>query len=338
MIELGSDRLREYHLAVALLPNLTVPSSRVAALTQAQLDTWVENAQTLTQQGQLPDYIPLLAQANPSWFAMQIQCTNGQIYRSGNLTLSFPLMSVIKPFVLLFLLENLGTETVFSHVGREPSTEPFNSLEQLQSDEGWPRNPMLNSGAITLASLLPGQDAPSRCQSLRQWLNECASCHLFLDESMLSSVRSLPNERNRAIATQLANSGYLDTVETALDTYNHVCCLSGTVADLALLGMVLAQCQGGIKPEHCHTVNTLMTSCGLYQASSDFAREVGLPTKSGVSGVVVSVVPSQGAIACYSPPLDPAGNSVAGVFLLQQIAQALDLSELGSDRKSQQQL
>ena len=301
---------------------MTVSSSPLAALTQTQLDAWVQQAKTLSQQGKLPDYIPLLAQANPSWFAMQIQCTNGQIYTSGNLTLSFPLMSAIKPFLLLFLLEKLGIEAVFSRVGREPSREPFNSLEQLEADGGWPRNPMLNSGAITLASLLPGQDASSRCESLRQWLNERASCHLFLDELMLSSVRSLPNERNRAIATQLANSSYLDGMETALDTYNHICCLSGTVADLALLGILLAQCQRGIKPEHCHTVNTLMTTCGLYQASSDFAREVGLPTKSGVSGVVVSVVPSQGAIACYSPPLDRAGNSVAGVFLLQQIAQA----------------
>lgn len=317
---------------------MKVSSSQLAALTQAQLDAWVEQAQTLSQQGKLPDYIPLLAQANPSWFAMQIQCTNGQIYTSGNLTLLFPLMSAIKPFVLLFLLEQLGTEAVFSHVGREPSIEPFNSLKQLEADKGWPRNPMLNSGAITLASLLPGKDAPSRCESLRQWLNQRASCHLFLDESMLSSVRSLPNERNRAIAMRLANSGYLDAVETALDTYNHVCCLSGTVTDLALLGMLLVHCQGGIKPEHRDTVNTLMTTCGLYQASSHFAIEVGLPTKSGVSGVLVSVVPSQGAIACYSPPLDQTGNSVAGVFLLQQIASALDLSELGSDRKSQQQI
>ncbi len=317
---------------------MTVSSSPLAALTQAQLDAWVEQAQTLSQQGKLPDYIPLLAQANPSWFAMQIQCTNGQIYTSGNLTLSFPLMSAIKPFVLLFLLEKLGTEAVFSQVGREPSREPFNSLEQLEADGGWPRNPMLNSGAITLASLLPGQNAQSRCESLRQWLNQRASCNLFLDESMLSSVRSLPNERNRAIATQLANSGYLDTVETALDTYNHVCCLSGTVADLAFLGMLLVDCQGGIKPEHCHAVNALMTTCGLYQVSSDFAREVGLPTKSGVSGVVVSVVPSQGVIACYSPPLDQTGNSVVGVFLLRQIAPVLNLSELESDRKTQQQL
>lgn len=295
-------------------------------LTQAQLNAWAVQAQAHTQQGQLPNYIPLLAQADSTWFAVQVRSTDGQIYSAGDVTLAFPLMSVVKPFVLLFLLKQLGTRAVFSYVGMEVSDEPFNSLTQLQADRGKPRNPMINSGAITLASLLPGQDARSRCETLCQWLNQSANCHLVLDEAMLDSVRSIPNERNQAIAAQLAESGYVDAVETSLDTYNHVCCLSGTITDLALLGMLLVQCQGGTLPEHCRTVNALMTTCGLYQASSRFAVQVGLPTKSGVSGAIVSVVPSQGVIACYSPPLDQTGNSKAGLFLLQQLSQALNLS------------
>jgi glutaminase len=310
---------------------LRVPSSPLPTLTQAQLDAWAQKAQTQSQHGQLPDYIPRLAEANPNWFAAQIQGMDGQILTSGDMTLSFPLMSVVKPFLLLFLLEHLGTQGVFEYVGNKPSTEPFNSLAQLEADAGWSRNPMLNSGAIVLASLLPGENARSRCSNLRQWLNQHSNCDLFLDESMLSSVRSLPNERNQAIARQLVKSGYLDAVETALDTYNHICCLSGTVADLASLGMLLAHDLGEILPEHRRTVNTLITTCGLYQASRHFAVQVGLPTKSGVSGVLVSIVPSQGAIACYSPPLDQTGNSVAGLFLLQQITQALPIKTMKLD-------
>lgn len=294
-----------------------------------QLDVWAVQAQTHTQAGQLPNYIPLLAQANPSWFAVQIQGIDGQIHSAGDINLSFPLMSVVKPFVLLFLLQHMGAEAVFSRVGMEPSDEPFNSLKQLEADRGWPRNPMINSGAIALASLLPGQDAASRALSLRQWLNQCAGVELVLDEQMLSSVRSVPNERNRAIAKLLAQSGYLDRLETALDTYNHVCCLSGTVADLASLGMLLIPGNTGILPKHRRTVNALMTTCGLYQASGRFAVEVGLPTKSGVSGALVSVVPNQCAIACYSPALDRVGNSKACSFLLQQLTQELNLSVFG---------
>ena len=274
----------------------------------------------------LPDYIPLLAQANPTWFAVHIQGINGQIHSTGDIHLSFPLMSVIKPFVLLFLLEQLGTEAVFERVGMEPSHEPFNSLKQLQADQGWPRNPMINSGAIALASLLPGLDARSRCESLCQWLNQRAGCQLSLDELMLSSVLSAPNERNRAIASLLARSAYVDAAETALDTYNHICCLSGTVADLALLGTLLVRGEKSSSPKHRRTVNALMTTCGLYQTSGCFAVEVGLPTKSGVSGAMLTVVPSQCAIACYSPALNQAGNSKACLSLLQQLTQAVDLS------------
>ena len=305
---------------------MSLHSLQLAALTQSQLETWAVQAQLQAQDGQLPNYIPLLAQADANWFAVQVQNRDGQIHSAGNLSLSFPLMSAIKPFVLLFLLEHLGVATVFKHVGVEPSEEPFNSLRQLQADQGWPRNPMINSGAIALASLLPGQDARSCCQGLCQWLNEYANCHLFLDEQMLSSVRSVPNERNQAIALLLTQSGYL--AETAPDTYNHVCCLSGTVADLASIGMLLVQSQS-VQPAHRRIVNALMMTCGLYQASGSFAVHIGLPTKSGVSGVIVSVVPLQGAIACYSPTLDESGHSKAGLFLLQQLTQTLDLSVFG---------
>ncbi|MBE9125645.1 MULTISPECIES: glutaminase [unclassified Coleofasciculus] len=300
-------------------------SAGLSALTQNQLNTLAVQAQTQIQ-GQLPNYIPLLAQANRDWFAVQVRDNSSRILSVGDVTLSFPLMSAIKPFVLLCLLEQLGAEVVFSGVGMEPSDEPYHSLKQLQADRGKPRNPMLNSGAIALASLLPGKDALSRCETLCQWLNQRGKCHLFLDEAMLSSVRSLPNERNWAIANLLAESGYLDNVETALDTYNYICCLSGTVRDLACLAQLLVQNSSSTLPENRRTVNALMMTCGLYQASSRFAVEVGVPTKSGVSGVVVSVIPSQGAIACYSPVLDGAGNSKAGLFLVQQLARAFDLS------------
>lgn len=306
---------------------MTQSSCGLTTLTQAQLEVWVGQARTHSQGGKLPEYIPLLAQANSAWLSVRAQTMNGQFCAAGDVSLKFPLMSVIKPFVLLFLLEQLGP-VVFSHVGLLPSDTPFNSLTQLEVDRGFPRNPMINSGAIALASLLPGEDAPSRCENLRQWLNQSAQCQLFFDRLMLSSVRSMPNQRNKAIASLLAQSGYIEAEEVALDTYNQVCCLSGTVADLAQLGMLLVQ-NKAISLQHRRIVNALMTTCGLYQSSVQFAVEVGLPTKSGVSGAVLSIVPSQGAIACYSPALDEAGNSKVGLFLLRQMAQAFNLSIFG---------
>lgn len=282
-------------------------------------------AKARTYAGRLPDYIPLLAKANPQWVAIAIKQTSGLDWEAGDRQQPFALMSVIKPFLLLFLLEKLGFQAVFSRVGMEPSDQPFHSLAQLRQDRGFPRNPMINSGALVLASLLPGEDGATCAESLRQWLNLYAGSNLFLDQAMLASVRSLTNEANSALANFLAKTSHLAPIAQTLDTYNHICCLSGTVTDLAKLGLLLVG-HSRISPVSSRTVNALMMTCGLYEASGRFAVQVGLPTKSGVSGALLSVVPGQGAIACYSPAIDQTGNSIAGLFLLEQLAQTLNLS------------
>ncbi|MEY3330721.1 MAG: hypothetical protein RLZZ115_3606 [Cyanobacteriota bacterium] len=295
-------------------------------LTQEQVNTWVQEGQQRSQFGQLPSYIPQLAQVNPQEFGVKILTLQGQSYQAGNQTLRFPVMSVIKCFLLLNRLLELGQERVFQQVGDQPSDQPFNSLEQLQSDGGWPRNPMINSGAIALAGLLPGQDANSRCQYLCSWLNQFADCQLVLDQDILESVRSAPNPKNLALVSTLAASGYLEHPDITLDTYNQICCLSATISDLAKLGWLLLQPTNPEWESAIRIVKTLMITCGLYETSGHFALKLGIPTKSGVSGAVLSIIPLQGAIACYSPPLDPQGNSIGGLFFLEKIVKTLNLS------------
>ncbi|MBW4583454.1 MAG: glutaminase A [Tildeniella nuda ZEHNDER 1965/U140] len=304
---------------------MNAPSTPLTALTQTQLESWVAQAQVYAHTGRLPDYIPLLAQANAQLVAVGIQTVAGQEYFAGAIDQPFALMSVVKPLLLLFLLEQLGWDTVFDRVGIDPSEQSFHSLAQLNADRGFPRNPMLNSGAIALASMLPGSNGSERSEALRLWLNQTAGSRFVLDTAMLTSVRSLRNEANRAIGEVLLRAGSIDHVETALDTYNHICCLSGTVADLAQVGLLLAQ-PNAIQPINQRAVNALMLTCGLYEASGRFAVRIGLPIKSGVSGALLSIVPGQGAIACYSPTLDATGNSIAGLFLLEQLTQTLNLS------------
>ncbi len=295
-------------------------------LNQERLKTWVIMAKNRINFGHLPQYIPLLAEANPGWFAVSIKTISGKIVGEGNLELKFPLMSVIKPFVLFNLLCLLGEDTIFKTVGMEPTEKPYNSLIQLEEDKGWPRNPTINSGAIALASLLPGSSAIEKCEKLRLWLNERANCQLSLDELMLTSVKSLPNQRNKTIASILAESGYIKNWEIALDTYERVCCLSGNIVDLANLGMLLVKPPEFDWQENARIVKALMTTSGLYEASGRYAVKIGIPIKSGVSGVMLGVVPGQGAIACYSPPLDKEGNSVVGLLLLELMSRQLNLS------------
>lgn len=305
--------------------------SRLQQLTQEDLDQWVEQARFQTARGRLPDYIPLLAKVDRSTVAIHIQ-TRDRCLRSGDVDRRFVLMSTIKPFVLLFLLEQLGMQAVFEHVGQRPSDQPFHSIAQLTVDRGYPRNPMINSGAIALAGLLVGIDGFSRCEQVRQWLNHLAGCHLTLDLAMLESVQSLSNESNRAIATMLYQSGYLTSgIELTLDTYNHLCCLSGTVEDLAKLGCSLALPHLQLCPQHQRTVNALMLTCGLYEASGESALRIGLPLKSGVSGTLLAVLPRVGAIAIYSPAIDMVGNSVAGLLILEKLVQQFNLSLFSCD-------
>ncbi|MGI8502480.1 MAG: glutaminase A [Hassallia sp.] len=300
---------------------------KLETLTITELSAWVQQAKTEAEQGQVANSIPQLAVVNPHCFAVHICCKSGQNYNTGDTNYIFPLMSAVKPFSLLYLLEHLGLETVFQWVGVQPSDAPFNSLTQLVSDQGFPRNPMINSGAITLADKLPGKNPSDRTQKFCHWLNQLAECNLKLDEAMLASVRSVNSQTNQAIAQYLAETGYIDDVKTAIDTYEQICCLSGTVEDLACLGKML--CFNEIvSAQNRRCVNALMLTCGLYEASAKYSIRIGLPMKSGISGALLTIIPKLGAIATYSPALDSVGNSVAGLAFVEALSDNLDLSLL----------
>jgi glutaminase len=288
--------------------------NRLARLRVEDIQAWIQEVHLSDSKGQTPYYIPVLNQVHPEVFALQIHCLEGEILSWGDETVTFPLMSVIKPFLLLYLLTHLGEDAVFRRVGKQASSYPFNSLNQLQEDRGFPRNPMINSGAIALADLLAGETPESRCENLLLWLNKMGNCQLFLDRSVLESVHSFPNVHNQALSLELEKNGYISHRYLALETYNRICCLSGKIADLANLGKLI------LAAPYAKIILEIMTNCGLYEASQQFALEVGFPTKSGVSGALLSIVSDEGVIACYSPLLNEQGNSILGLNLLTHIS------------------
>jgi glutaminase len=302
---------------------------RLQALTITELSAWLEQAKSYADRGRVADRTPRLNMANPYWFAVHICCATGQTYSTGDTGCVFPLMSVIKAFSLLYLLENFGADMVLQWVGVKPSEAPFNSLDQLIADRGYPRNPMINSGAITLADKLLGENASDRTQQFCQWLNQLAGSKLKLDELMLASVRLTRSPANKAIANYLAQTGYVENLSIALDTYEQICCISGNVEDLALIGKLIAYENDLVSAKHRRIVNAVMLTSGLYEASAEFAIRIGLPMKSGIGGGLLTIVPGEGAIACYSPALDTVGNPVAGLAFVETLAQELDLSIFG---------
>lgn len=321
--------MRPFSRAQPTLHPMVQPSltpNRLDSLTQTDLEHWAHQARASTNQGHVAKRIPLLANADPRWLAVEIRCASQHCYRLGTIDRRFPLMSAIKPFQLLYLLEQVGMDAVFQWVGVTPSDQPFNSLSQLIADKGHPRNPMINSGALALADKLPGRDGSDRCQRFCYWLNEQAGCQLTLDRAMLASVRSTGRAANQSLVRCLAETGHIINPDIALDTYEQICCLSGLVGDLARLGDVLAHASDQISPHHRQTVNAIMLTCGLYEASAAYAVNIGLPMKSGISGALLAVIPNHGTIACYSPALDSVGNPIAGLTFIQHLCQHLPLS------------
>ncbi len=269
------------------------------------LQQWLQLARQEAIRGKLPSYIPLLAKADPALIAIAIQQVQGDLIMAGDSATTFSLMSIIKQFLLLYLLENLGRDAVFQIVDYQPSNDPFNAIPDDK-----PKNPMINSGAIALSSLL------SSCDTLQNWLNQRSGANLVIDLAMLDSVRSVPNRRNLAIADQLQYLGIIANPSQALTVYEEICCLRGNVQDLAQIGTLLVSAE---RSPHIPIVLEIMSQCGMYESSADFAKDLGLPSKSSISGALLSIIVDKAAIACYSPALDDFGNSVAGVFLVRQV-------------------
>jgi glutaminase len=284
-------------------------------MSENNLQRLLRRAQEEAIKGKLPSYIPLLAQVDRQAIAIAIYQVNKEFqgdYQlnklnmalAGHTSLKFPLMSVIKPFLLLYLLETMGIDEVFRIVDRQPTLDEFNAIP-----EGKPQNPMINSGAIAISSRLPSY------KILQNWLNAQSGAELSLDYEMLDSVWSNANRRNLAIAAQLQSLGIITDPDQALRVYEEICCLRGNVQDLAKIGAFLID----VTSSHIAIVLEIMTECGMYGASAEFAQDIGLPSKSSVSGAILSIMPHQAAIACYSPALDEIGNSVAGIFLIRQV-------------------
>jgi glutaminase len=273
-------------------------------MSMPDLEELIATARLETTKGNLPSYIPLLANVDPQAIAIAISSPSHAMQIAGAHHLTFPLMSAVKPFLLLYLLELLGSDRLLQLVDRQASPLPFNTIPI-----GKPPNPMLNCGAIALCSLL------DRAQDLQAWLNQQSGANLSIDQAMLDSVRSVSHRRNLEITAQLHKSGIIDHPDHALAVYEEICCLRGDVKDLAKIGSLLIASQ----VPNIATVLEIMIDCGMYETSAAFAQEMGLPAKSSISGAILAIAPQRMAIACYSPALDPVGHSVAGMYLLRQV-------------------
>lgn len=293
-------------------------------------------AHVLTQcncnsQGALADYIPELAQANPERLALALSTVDGTIYSSGDDEVEFTIQSMSKPFAYALALQQLGLTAVLEKVDVEPSGEAFNQIS-LDQETKRPKNPMINSGAITTHALITVQKGQQRAEKLRQFLSRLAGRELKFDLSVYESEIQTAF-RNLSIAYMLRTVGVLteDPVEI-VHGYVKQCAILVTVKDLARISSVLAN--GGIDAitgerlldgAVVRQVLSVMMTCGMYDAAGDWLSTVGIPAKSGVAGGIFGVLPGQVGIAVFSPKIDEHGNSVRGVKIFERLSHDMGL-------------
>jgi glutaminase len=276
--------------------------------------------------GVVADYIPELKKANPDWFGICVVTAQGEIYEIGDYDRTFTIQSVSKPFVYGLALEDHGRDHVLTKVGVEPTGDAFNSIIKLDATNR-PHNPCVNAGAIATTSLVKGSDPTARLNRLLDMFGRYFGRPVQVDMSVFMSERTT-GHRNRAIAYLMLNFGMIpENVDQILDLYFQQCSVVASCRDLAVMAATLAN--GGVNPitkeravapEYLRDILTVMYTCGMYDYAGQWAYDVGLPAKSGVTGCITAVVPNQLGIAVYSPPLDEKGNSVRGIAVCKDLS------------------
>lgn len=293
------------------------------------LEEIVRVCRPLYTRGKVASYIPELAKASPDALCLAIASKDGSILEAGDVDFRFSFQSISKIITLALALTECGPEDVFSAVGMTPIADPFNTIKHLEIDRVHkPNNPLINSGAIVVVSLVPEEGVDGKINRILELARLMTACDdLKINKRTYWSERNT-SDRNRALAYFMRSVGALrGDIEDTLDVYFRQCSMEGTARDLAVLGATLAM--DGVNPvtgktvvsrEVARTVRAIMTTCGMYDGSGDYAVKVGIPSKSGVGGGIVGAVHNVCGVAAAAPSLDEKGNSIAGMEALAMIS------------------
>lgn len=280
------------------------------------------------ERGQVADYIPELKKASLDDLALVVMTLDGEVYSFGDSGKDFSLQSISKILALGLALEDRGLEEVMTRVSFKATEAAFNSFAGLEVEGSLPANPMINAGAIATTSLIKGE----RLARLLELIGGLVGRKIDYSRSIYRS-ESETGDRNKALAYILKNKGILgQDFDQVLDDYFKQCSIEVNALDLARLGYVFANAGRDLSGrrvfsrETVRIVNGSMATAGMYDYSGEYAIRVGIPSKSGVSGAILAVLPNRAAIAVYSPGLDGYGNSVLGQRMLERISKELEYS------------
>jgi len=282
-----------------------------------------DEVRPLLHQGTIASYIPELASVPPERFGMAVHTVDGKVFAVGDAGLRFSIQSISKLFTLTLAMQ-LDGDDLWARVGREPSGNAFNSLVQLEYENGKPRNPFINAGALVVTDVILSH-LDNAIETLRDIVRALSGEPTIDFDLAVARSEQATGHRNKAMAYFLKSFQNLDNdPEKVLDAYFHHCSLAMSCHELCQASLFLANY--GVAPvsgdfimttNQVKYINSLMLTSGTYDAVGDFAYRVGLPSKSGVGGGIVAVMPGQFSVCVWSPGLDASGNSLVGTKALE---------------------
>jgi glutaminase len=302
---------------------------------KAVLDEIYTEVTPYLNDGKVADYIPALGKVNPNQFAMTITLFDGTQLSVGDADTLFSIQSISKVFTFTLAL-NLFGKTLYKRIGVEPSGNPFNSLVQLEYENGRPRNPFINAGAINITDALLNhfQTPDATYEAIVSFIESISSQKRISFDNIVAESEISYGHRNVALANLMKSFKNFDNdVSDVIEIYCKHCSiemntqmLSRAMLYLANHGVDPVTSKRYISEQRAKRINAVMLTCGHYDASGDFAFHVGLPGKSGVGGGIVAVVPKLMSICVWAPALNKQGNSLVGTKALELFTSKTGLS------------
>ena len=274
--------------------------------------------------GTVANYIPELGTIDGNKFGVHLTTIKGKEFQIGDANEKFSIQSISKVLALTLAYELEG-ENLWKRVGVEPSGTPFNSLFQLEHDEGIPRNPLINAGAIVISDILvshlknPKEDFITFVREISgiETIDYC--------ERIATSEKSM-GYRNTALINLMKTFGNIQNdIDEVMDFYFNLCSIEMTCEELSKTFLLFANygvCTFNkeriISASKSKRITAIMQLCGFYDEAGEFSFKVGLPGKSGVGGGIVAIYPNKYSIAVWSPKLNKKGNSNKGIEFLER--------------------
>lgn len=276
-----------------------------------------------SDKGEIARYIPELSGIDPNRFGIHLKLISGEEFAVGDSEIGFSIQSISKVLTLSMAMSQVGS-TIWNRLDVEPSGNPFNHLSLLELEEGIPRNPLINSGAIVIADILVSQLKNPKADFLKYVQDITGDPTISYNLKVAQSEKET-GFNNYAAANLLKSFNNLhNSVDDVLDFYFHQCALEMSCSQVskafflfANKGVCLANVARLTKSQ-AKRINAIMLTCGFYDEAGEFAFEVGLPGKSGVGGGIAASLPNEFSISVWAPGLNPQGNSKLGMQALEQ--------------------